>query len=226
MAFNRTVSLIVALALGFAGATAAAQDDGTCRNGLFPAQNPEFGRAKVEGAGRAYFHYDMDGCPSLSASCRRGYVVPGDTVVTGRTIGAFVCAYYPSKGNSTAGWIEAARLRALPVNARPPHAAWLGRWSDQGNPALRITRAKSGALEIEGAAFWPGPVRQKGWAPGWPQLGRIGGKLELTGNRAHYDDGTCRVDLVALGDFLIGFDNDWCGGMNVRFNGVYRRSRR
>ncbi|WP_295531224.1 hypothetical protein [Novosphingobium sp. Chol11] len=226
MAFNRTVSLIVALVLGFAAATAAAQDDGTCRNGLFPAQNPEFGRSKVQGTGRAYFHYDMDGCPRLSASCRRGYVVPGDTVVTGRTIGAFICAYFPSKGGGTAGWVEASRLRALPVNARPPLAAWLGRWSDEGNPALRITQTKSGVLQIAGDAFWPGPVRQKDWPSGWPHLGQIGGELKLRGNRAHYDDGTCTVDLVALGDVLIGLDNESCGGMNVRFNGVYRLRRR
>jgi len=34
---------------------------------------------------------------------------------------------------------------------------------------------------------------------------------------------TCTVHAQLLGDVLIVADNSECGGMNVRFNGVYRR---
>ncbi|HEL3807788.1 TPA: hypothetical protein UMT99_003956, partial [Stenotrophomonas maltophilia] len=35
---------------------------------------------------------------------------------------------------------------------------------------------------------------------------------------------TCKVRVHSLGEVLIVADNSECGGMNVRFNGVYRRA--
>jgi len=33
----------------------------------------------------------------------------------------------------------------------------------------------------------------------------------------------CKATLVLLPPFLVASDNGGCGGMNVRFDGVYRR---
>lgn len=220
-------SLIFVLALGVAGPASAAVDDGTCRNGAFPSENRDFGLAVIVGAGRAYLLYDMEGCPKTSAQCEKageGYVLPGDKVVTGRTTGDYVCAYYPSRGGGSAGWVEKPRLRSRAIDAKPPASSWAGRWSDEGNPQLRIAGGP-GALHMAGEAYWPGPDRAKDWPPGWPHTGQIDGKLTLLGNRARYDEDECKIDLILVGDMLVASDNDMCGGMNVRFNGVYRRVR-
>jgi hypothetical protein len=39
------------------------------------------------------------------------------------------------------------------------------------------------------------------------------------------DADECGADLVRIGDFLIVHDNMRCGGLNVRFDGVYTRTR-
>jgi hypothetical protein len=226
---NRTFTrlLVVLPLMAAAPAFAADDDDGTCRNGDFPAVNADFGVAIVTGDGHAHMLYDEDGCPGRSPQCETlgsGYVVPGDKVVTGRAKGEYVCAYYPSRGGGSAGWIEKARLRSVGTTSTPAVAAWLGRWSDENNPVVRITEGH-GAFHIEGDAYWPGPVREKDWPPGWPHSGSIDGKLALAGNRASYDDGDCQIALVLLGEWLIARDNGMCVGANVRFDGVYRRAR-
>lgn len=204
----------------------AAEEDGTCRNGSFPVTNSEFGRAEVQGKGRAWFHDDMDGCPSTSASCRHGYVLPHDVVVTGRTRNGYICAYYQNKVGGTAGWIEESRLRPLPENHRPAAVAWVGAWSDEGNPAFRITKDRRGKLHIDGEAYWPGPDREEDWPLGWPHSGGVQGSLIVNGNRGVVDDGWCRVEIVLLEDTLVAMDNENCGGANVSFDGVYRRNGR
>jgi hypothetical protein len=221
-------SLAFILALMVAAPASAAIDDGTCRNGGFPTENTDFGLAAIKGTGRAYLLYDMEGCPNSSPQCKKsgeGYVVPGNRVVTGRTNGRYVCAYYPSRGGGSAGWVEKSRLRALATDSSPPPSSWLGRWSDEGNPTVRII-SKRGAFHIEGEAYWPGTEPEKDWPPGWPHTGGIDGKLTLLRNRALYNLDGCKVDFVLVGDVLIASDNDSCGGMNVRFNGVYHRVRR
>ena len=201
---------------------AQAQDDGTCRNGSFPTNNTIFGLAKVAGSARLAFLSDMDGCPNASARCRtRSYVVTGDTVLTGRTRGPFICAFFPNKGGGTAGWVETARLARTPVSARPPAAAWTGRWSAEGNPALRIALT-GGRLLVQGEAYWPSADTDR---PGGSHTGEVSGPLTISGNVAR--EPQCNIRFTLLGDLLVGSDPDMqCGGANVSFSEVYRRVRR
>ncbi len=215
------------LAISVAAPPSAAVDLGDCRNGGFPSENPDFGLAVVTGAGSAYLLYDMEGCPNPSPQCKKaseGYVVPRDRVITGRTKGDYICAYFPSRGGGSAGWVEKSRLRSLAIDSEPPYSSWLGRWSVEGNPTVRIT-SSHGELQISGEAYWPGLEPQKDWPSGWPHSGDIDGRLTLFSNRARYDDNFCRVDFALVGDMLIAADNDMCGGMNVHFDGVYCRVR-
>jgi hypothetical protein len=219
--------LFVMLALGLAAPASAEDDDGTCRNGGFPMENAKFGVAVVKGAGRAYLLYDMDGCPAISTRCQKvgeGYILPGDKVATGRAMGDYVCAYYPSRDGGSAGWVEKSRLRPLPIEAKPLPSTWLGAWSDEGNPAMSITQ-EQGSLHVVGESYWPGRSRRKEWPLGWPHTGEIDGTLTLLGNRASYDDDGCKIELTLVGDFLVAADNRECGGANVNFDGVYRRVR-
>jgi hypothetical protein len=208
-----------------ASSAAAADDDGFCRNGGFAIENSSFGLAKIDGDTRAYLLDDMDGCPSGRTGCRtRGYVIPGDLVVTGRDRNGYRCVYFPNRGGGSAGWLDPRRLKPIPVAADPPLSAWVGRWSDHGNPTARIALRRE-RLFVDGESYWPDPDPPLKQFPGGPNMGGIGGPLRVKGNRAHEDE--CNVDFTLVGDFMVGSDPDMkCGGMNVSFSGVYRRERR
>jgi hypothetical protein len=217
----RTTALLIALALP--AAARAADDDGLCRNGLFAEQETQVSLAAIKGKGRAYFYHDMDGCPDKGEGCRqRGYLVPADKVVAGRSKGAWTCVFYPSKGGGSAGWTETARLAPVPTNPQPPIAAWLGDWESDGARYVTFRRRGVG-LSIRGSAFWPArdvDLRQR---PGGPNMGEIDGADKPVGNRL-FESG-CSVRFVLLGDWLVASDpSRECDGMNVTFSGVYTRT--
>jgi hypothetical protein len=206
-------------------AFAATPDEGWCRNGGFTTENPSFGLAVVNRKVRAHVLADMNGCPNDERRCRAGYHLnPGKRVVTGRSNGKYVCAYFPNAdGGGSAGWLDWSSLRRLHVDVVPTASSWVGRWSDGGNPTLRIA-GRRGVLAITGEAFWPGPEPFEGGTS--PHSGNIRGKLFRTGNRAHYNVDGCKIEFTLLGDTLVVGDNERCGGTNVRFDGVYRHQAR
>jgi hypothetical protein len=219
-----TLRPILALPLFALSATAAlAQEDLTCRNGLFPAE-PPFALAKVRGEERAFFHQDMDGCPWSGTACRdNSYVVPGDTVIVGKVRKGFACAFYPSKGGGTAGWVPTRQLSLQFVETMPAPADWVGTWSSEGNPLIKIEK-RLGSLHATGEAFWPG-------RPGthdYPSIhvGEIDGAVAVTGHKGRYeDDNLCEIDFTLLGPYLLASSNRNCGGANVMFTGVFQRER-
>ena len=212
------------LLLASSSAAVAQNDEEFCRNGLFTISNAPIGLATISGRGRAYFLEDMDGCPNAEARCRQGsYVIPGDRVLAGNARGSYVCVYYPSRGGGTAGWMEATRVRRLAANPSPPLSAWVGTWSDEGNPLVRFRRRGAG-LAVEGEAYWPSRNPSPQERPGGPNIGGIDEAVRVRGNVAHAPE--CNITFTLLGEFLLGADPDrQCGGMNVSFSGVYRRGR-
>lgn len=191
-----------------------------CRNGLFAA-DPPFQLARIVGEGRAYLLEDVAPCPEEGACRKSAYLLPGDQVIVSKLRAGHACAYYPNDSGGSAGYVPLPRLQALPVDTTPPVSAWLGQWSDYGNPDLSITQ-RDGSIHVEGLAFWPGPdgsVRHP-----FPNTGELDGPIAIHGNRARYDDGFCTVDFTLLDGVLLAHDNFRCGGMNVRFTSVYARS--
>ncbi len=203
-------------------AVAQTGDDPYCRNGLF-AGDPPFELAEVAEAARSYFHHDMNGCPTAADRCREGrYVVPGDEVIIGKRRGEFACAYFvPS---DTAGWIRIGTLALKRVDPMPETGKWIGRWDDVYDVnTIDIAAAPDGGLSIDGTAYWPGRPGTADYPA--THMGDIGGQLVRLGNRARYDgEFSCRIDFTLLGPYLLAGDNGECGGMNVRFSGVYRRA--
>ena len=218
----RICSSLSFLLLAAASPAMAEIDDGFCRNGIFGVENPSVGLAVIAGKRRAYFIEDMDGCPNAEPRCRqKSYVTPGDTVITGRNKGRYVCAFFPNKGGGSAGWIESTRLRPIAVRQNPALREWVGQWSDLGNPEVRFF-LRRGTLTVEGDSYWPSPNPSPEERPGGPNTGNISEAVQVTGNRAHAPE--CNVRFTLLGDWLVAADLDMqCGGMNVSFTGVYRR---
>jgi hypothetical protein len=208
--------------LALAGAAHA--EDLDCRNGGFPSEQDQFGLAKVAGQGRLYFLGDSDGCPNDGPACRsKTYVVAGDTLLTGRIHGAYLCAFYPNRFGGTAGWVRRDRLTPVAMTA-PPLQAWIGHWAD-GDNTIDLSRRGKG-LKVSGEAYWPSANPSVEERPGGPNIGSLDGLITPQGGRARladeYPDG-CRATLTLVGPFLVASDNGGCGGMNVRFDGIYRR---
>lgn len=220
--FLRSICLMAALlpASAFAAGIAG---DGACRNGAFPSEQSQFALAKVTGAPRLYLLGDMDGCPAKGEpACRqRSYVVNGDTVVTGRDLGRYRCVFFPNKVGGSAGWVDRSKLQALPV-ANLSLQDWVGNWKD-GDNGLQIS-VQGGQLHVEGDAYWPSANPSPEVRPYGPNMGQVEARAAPRGADVEFVEDTCKVRVHSLGEVLIVADNSECGGMNVRFNGVYRRA--
>lgn len=212
------------VACSASSAAASSIDDGLCRNGIFAIQNTSVGLGVINPGKRVHFIDDTSGCPRSDSACRlKPYLVAGDRVVTGRTLGAYVCVYYLNE-SGTAGWVERSRVKSLSVERDPALSAWLGHWSSYGNPLVRFYQ-RNGKLIAKGDAAWPSfnPSREE--APGGPHVGEIDEAVQMSGNRAYAPE--CEITFTLLGDLLVGADPKMqCGGANVSFSGVYRRVKR
>lgn len=223
---NRYAGALVLTAglLAAGGAQGQNTDEDMCRNGLFPSQQ-EFHLATVAGtAPRLYFFNDWDGCPQKGASCQtKAYVVPGDRLLLGKTHGEWTCAWYQGKSRETVGWVRNGDLVAQPETAVQT-ADWLGTWKEVYRGPGRIKVSHVGdALQVAGDTRWIGQNTEN--------FGDISGQLAVSGRHGHVGPASgketteCGADMVRIGDFLIVHDNGQCGGLNVRFDGLYVRAR-
>lgn len=225
---RRTNNILVAVLVAVlcpSAALAQDRDDGvdrTCRNGLFTDGETKFRLAKVvggKGSRRAHFFGDTDGCPEPGPKCvDRHYLVAGDEVIVSKTLGEWVCAWYqPRKGSETVGWLYAPQLSFVETDPSPALESWLGAWKFYEN-ALRITRGKEpGTLAVEGDALWRGHGDNV-------HVGSVGAQARPDGDALTLEEDECRVSLRLVGRLLVADDNMRCGGFNVSFSGVYRKS--
>ena len=224
--FRSILSWMTAIGLAAGLPAAALAQDTTCRNGLF-AQQEGFAQARVSEPRRTFFYEDMDGCPTRAGAldaCRsNSYVIEGDMLVIGRSLGDFVCAFFPNDVGGTAGWIRRNRLTILPTDTAPALGRWEGDWTDGAAADVTIL-SKDDRTYILGNAFWPARPEENDWPT--IHIGEVDGRIAITANRATYgDDDLCELELTLLRDFLVIADNRKCGGMNVSFSGVYMRGR-
>ena len=100
---------------------------------------------------------------------------------------------------------------------------WSGLWIAEGADYPQFTHFNCcdsyllirGGFLI-GAENWAG----RRWGQAW-------GGLVIDGYKANYDDGHCVIELEMTDQHtIIASDNMNCGGMNVRFQGLYTRHRK
>jgi hypothetical protein len=193
-----------------------------CRNGLFASEQTEFKLAKVGGNWTARIHFlnDDEGCPSPEVKCEtKRYLITGDQVVVSRKFGAWICAWYqPRRGSETVGWLPADKLVMLALPAAHATQRWTGLWK-YGEKTLDIQRtAKPDFLKVTGHAVWEGVGANA-------HVGGVEAVAQPQGNELILVEEECRVALKLVGDYIVASDNSGCGGVNVRFNGVYSLSR-
>ena len=196
-----------------------------CRDGFFTRDSKDFTTATIKAGKtkRAYFHSDeKEDCPK-SAGCRtKTYLVEGDVVVVNRKRDRFACAWYtPPKGSPTVGWIETSDLHFGEMLVDVSPEAWAGEWTF-GKSSIEFTpAAEKGFLNVSGNATWEGIGANV-------HVGEIEGTYSPKDGLIEYSEGNdeydCRMTMRLLGTHLIVADNLQCGGVNVTFSGVYKKT--
>jgi hypothetical protein len=221
------VSLLLAI-ISLTAVAGFGQMDGNpqnwCRGGLYTREYDDFRVGTVSGrkGTRSYFFGDdRDECPGRNCQLK-AYLVPGDNVIVSHTYNGFVCAWFaPSKGNHTVGWIKADTLDIADPDPAPAIAKWLGEWKYAENDIVITDNKLAGFLNVTGNALWKGLGDNV-------HIGELDGRFATEGNLLEYSDGDdeydCKATMRLIGEFLVVSDNMNCGGVNVSFSGVYRRS--
>lgn len=198
-----------------------------CRQGFFPGESEEYQIARVNGAAKEkiYFRDDtQDDCPAGKGCISKSYVIPEDEVLISRIYNTdWGCAWYqPKKGAPTVGWIPTNRLDFLPGSLNLAPQDWLGKWG-YFDSSITIAKGGAGELAVTGNAFWHGLGDNV-------HVGELDYKAKPAGNilllgEAEKDEYACKVTLRLVGRYLIASDNMNCGGVNVSFSGVYRKTK-
>jgi hypothetical protein len=205
------VSVMLSVVLCFA---ASAQDrpQKLCNFDGFGA-DPKL--AEVTKATIGYF-----GC-ATAKDCIPAKLAAGDAVTPYHTDGDWTCAYLQQKDGAGPGWVKNDAIREVKADPAPPLEAWFGKWG-HGDDEIRITAVKGIAqLHLAGDAVWQGGA-------GVAHTGDFEGDAVPAGNHLHFvEDGpdSCTVDLTLIGKYLVADDNQMCGGMNVRFWGIWKRGK-
>lgn len=201
-----------------------------CRAGFFTRESADFRIGVVkplkdQRVKRSYFRNDdRPDCPGGRGCETRSYVVPGNEVIVNRTFHGFACSWYSSgKGTGTVGWLS---LEDLDFPERVGDAspnAWIGEWK-YGENTINFTHNKlAGWLNVTGDAYWKGIGDNI-------HIGELDGRAEPQNGVLEYSDGDdeydCKATMRLLSSYLIVSDNMKCGGANVSFSGVYRKTRK
>ncbi|MEJ5065829.1 hypothetical protein WH279_20360 [Erwinia sp. MYb375] len=205
----------------------AAEED-SCRNGYFPSYQGEYHQAEISAdAGNVHFYDDDNGCPEKGASCaRKAYLVPGNQVLVAQTKPGWSCVWYFAKKRDFTSWIPTASLTTLPTRAVKPED-WLGLWLPvEGSDAITLSRSGE-KLHVSGTANWHGGINSYGEQV--VHIGEIDDDATVDGNRLTFgkpdsQNYECGGEMLLINGNLVVRDNSNCGGMNVRFDSVYRKS--
>jgi hypothetical protein len=169
--------------------------------------------------------FKAEACPADTEGRKKSYLVTGDLVLTGKTLGAFTCISYHSplakKQIWVSGWLPSTALAPVAPMASPKISDWLGTWYQAGG-GVEIKRGDGGKLHIEGEMVIPaGRDTHNGdfKADLAPQDDTI-----AFADEGGYGDG-CQVRMQRIGPWLMVEDNGGCGGAGVTFGGLYRRKK-
>ncbi|EGU35943.1 hypothetical protein VII00023_08889 [Vibrio ichthyoenteri ATCC 700023] len=90
---------------------------------------------------------------------------------------------------------------------------------DSDSAYIEITQQQNGEYLVSGSAVWVMDA-----STGSVNVGDIYGEFPEQDNRLYYDLEECRITITFTQQALIvSDDNMQCGGMNVSFNGHYRK---
>lgn len=177
------------------------------------ATSSKIAEVSAEKTTTAYF-----GCQS-PGNCLPTALKPGDPVLVYKVDGDWTCGYLSQRNGAGPGWVRSKDIRLIAVDQNPPVDAWLATWRNGPN-SIKIQKSKNpNALDLAGQAYWKGSASE--------HTGEFSGEAAPHGNQLHFVESgsdSCTVDLTLLGKYLVADDNEKCGGMNVRFWGIWKRA--
>lgn len=214
----------------FMPASLQAVEAHSCRNGFFPAFAGQVRQAEViaDADQQVHFRDDAIGCPEDESCVRTAYLVNGDKLLVGSQADDWACAWYFGKKREFVGWLPARNLRVDTAAARPAAEDLVGRWLPiAGSNQVVISRpSPGGPLSIEGEATWHGGVNSVGESI--VHVGAFISQARPNGDLLNIVEGdeeyACRVHMQYVAHNLVVTDNSRCGGLNVRFDDVYRKA--
>jgi hypothetical protein len=177
--------------------------------------------ASPKGAPHEKCAYDGSGAALAEVIAESASERPGDMVVVYRVQGDWTCGYLTHKAGARSGWIPSAAIRLFNADPKPPLDAWLGTWR-KDEEYITIVNAKTpGKVALESGRALHGSKHVA-------QGGETKGEAIPNGNHAHFVDDNlhiCEVDVTLYGKYLLSEDNHFCGDLNVRFWGIWTRSK-
>ncbi len=196
-----------------------------CRNGFFPRESQDYslGTIKAKKGERVYFYGDDENCPNEKNCRQKSYLIGGNEVIVSRKFGNWACAWFqPKKNSETVGWIPLKNLEFM--NMVQGIEEYAGKWNYYDNEIEIKKTTDPKVFEVKGLALWKGMSNNI-------HTGELEGKAVWNEKLLMYGDEdkseyACKVKFDLLWKYLIVSDNLNCGGLNVTFSGVYRKSAR
>lgn len=125
---------------------------------------------------------------------------------------------YSKRIDQLDGLSTAARNRQIPGVYR----RYSGGKPDDHAAALVVSGLRSGRYHLQGQATWVGNAELGG-----VNVGDVEGTFEIVGGDATYSDEYCSMKLhLTAGTIQVSNYQGECGGMNVSFNGEYRKEQK
>ncbi len=188
-----------------------------------------------------------DGCPDAAreecATLALDKTYLTHQLLLGEKKGDYRFVHLFSERGSAYGWLAEKNVRVVKTK-KPKPSHWLGTWVT-GKPqtakntevtgesetflpdSIRITKLDAETLRADGSAFWYGPVTTyEGSDERVVHFGAFKADAKPTGTRVVFSEkeSGCEVTLQQISpDLLFAADNGSCGGLNVRFSGVFLR---
>jgi len=174
---------------------------------------------------RAWLYKKTEACPKDKpcGSRQKAYLVSGDAVFAGPPNRGFRCAYYGRpNGKIVAGFIPDDNLKPMTEDPSMSIDFVIGTWNYE-NDSIGIKAAAAGQVSGDGQATYQTAetVNEGSFSA---QAPLAAGQKELVFKEGN-DESSCVVKLHRRGPYLIASDNNYCGGLNVRFDGIYTKAK-
>ncbi len=175
-------------------------------------------RAGIPG-GKVNFQKKAEPCAAGCPSREKAYLVPGDVVFAGPELRGHRCAYYgTAKGEIVAGFLPPDALEEAQETGIIDSKFLAGTWVSLGENPITFKAADGNAIHAQGKAVWRGPADA--------HLGSFSATAVPRGESMTLVDEACEVRVRRRGPYLLVDDNLHCGGVNVRFRGIYVKKAR
>jgi hypothetical protein len=227
-----TLTLVAMLAAGLPDLPAALADEQPkveqeCLSYESAYENaPLFVVKTSPGEERAWLYKKTEPCPKDKpcGSRQKAYLLSGDVVFAGPPNRGFRCAYYGRpNGKIVAGFIPDDDLKPLAEDTSMSIDFVIGTWNYESD-SIVIKAAAAGQVSGDGQATYQTAetVNEGGFSA---QAPLAAGQKELVFKDGN-DEASCLVKLHRRGPYLVASDNNYCGGLNVRFDGIYTKARK